>query len=312
MVGCRRGRDISDCNFTCPIYNHPIKDVRNKTLLTDIYMDIARDIQKTDGISNVFDNKNVRINPFGENRVADRTYRRVERIAAAIYLLTNHIESADRLRVLSRSLATDMLDDVIAMRDEMRSQRSPHYIRFLSTVRREISVVRLMYMAGYISTQNMQAIVGALDELAAFVSVAYKTSMADAVSLSQEDLMDTTATVANIVGDEYRTSARSVASSGAASISMQESHPLSAASIAVEAPPVASAPSIASVSHKVGARASNIIETLKVGGSLGIKDICLQLPEYSEKMVQRELLALVLSGRVRKEGEKRWSRYSLV
>jgi DNA-binding HxlR family transcriptional regulator len=35
------------------------------------------------------------------------------------------------------------------------------------------------------------------------------------------------------------------------------------------------------------------------------------LPEFSEKMIQRELAALVQEGVVMKQGEKRWSRYSL-
>jgi hypothetical protein len=54
------------------------------------------------------------------------------------------------------------------------------------------------------------------------------------------------------------------------------------------------------------------MEILRVGGALGIKDIAANLPEYREKMIQRELLDLAAKGRIRKIGLKRWSKYSLV
>ena len=60
-----------------------------------------------------------------------------------------------------------------------------------------------------------------------------------------------------------------------------------------------------------GSRVQNILEILRVGGSLGIRDIASNLPEYSEKMIQRELLGMVARGQIRKIGLKRWSKYSL-
>jgi len=43
-----------------------------------------------------------------------------------------------------------------------------------------------------------------------------------------------------------------------------------------------------------------------------IKDIAEQVPEYSEKTLQREIALMVAEGLVLKQGERRWSRYSLV
>jgi hypothetical protein len=64
--------------------------------------------------------------------------------------------------------------------------------------------------------------------------------------------------------------------------------------------------------HSASNRADQIIDILKVGGTLGIKDIVANLPQYSEKMVQRELALLVGAGRVQKMGAKRWSKYQAV
>ncbi len=54
-----------------------------------------------------------------------------------------------------------------------------------------------------------------------------------------------------------------------------------------------------------------ILDVLKKNSRLSIKDFVSFVSRVSEKTLQRDLLALVASGRVVKEGERRWSRYSL-
>jgi hypothetical protein len=57
-----------------------------------------------------------------------------------------------------------------------------------------------------------------------------------------------------------------------------------------------------------------ILNSLKDGGGKTIKDICLSLGPVgrSEKTIQRDLIDLVISGDIKKVGERRWSRYFLV
>lgn len=54
-----------------------------------------------------------------------------------------------------------------------------------------------------------------------------------------------------------------------------------------------------------------ILSLLKKNKELGIKDFVSSISDCSEKTIQRELAHLVAKGTIRKEGEKRWSRYSL-
>ena len=58
---------------------------------------------------------------------------------------------------------------------------------------------------------------------------------------------------------------------------------------------------------------SNLISSFMQKGNIySIKDIANGVPSLGEKTIQRELLALALSGKVLKSGERRWSRYRLV
>ncbi len=54
-----------------------------------------------------------------------------------------------------------------------------------------------------------------------------------------------------------------------------------------------------------------IKDILSSQGQATIKDIAAHIKDCSEKTIQRELNLLISEGTVRKEGERRWSRYSL-
>ncbi len=50
---------------------------------------------------------------------------------------------------------------------------------------------------------------------------------------------------------------------------------------------------------------------VKEKGNISVKDISDRIKDFSEKTLQRELLKMVAKGVLNKEGERRWSRYSL-
>jgi len=58
-------------------------------------------------------------------------------------------------------------------------------------------------------------------------------------------------------------------------------------------------------------RRARIQKLIKDNREVTIKDITTYFPELSEKTIQRELVALVSEGVLKKFGERRWSRYTL-
>lgn len=59
-------------------------------------------------------------------------------------------------------------------------------------------------------------------------------------------------------------------------------------------------------------RRGKIIEIARRLPGFSIKDIAKEVPGVSEKTIQRELLQMVQEGVLKKEGERRWSRYTLL
>ncbi|MHB0865542.1 MAG: DeoR family transcriptional regulator [Minisyncoccota bacterium] len=63
--------------------------------------------------------------------------------------------------------------------------------------------------------------------------------------------------------------------------------------------------------HRVKDRTEAVMSVIRNKGSVSIKDISTLIRGVSEKTIQRELAALIESGVIRKQGERRWSTYSL-
>ncbi|XKT75379.1 MAG: hypothetical protein ACJKSS_01155 [Patescibacteria group bacterium UBA2103] len=59
-------------------------------------------------------------------------------------------------------------------------------------------------------------------------------------------------------------------------------------------------------------RKGHVLEIIKNNGNVGIKDIAKEVTDCSEKTIQRILNTLIEEGRVKKEGERRWSTYHYV
>jgi hypothetical protein len=248
-------------------------------------MDEIRDA-KGDGFTRFIDAQHVRTDPFGKNRAAERLYRRVERICAALYLLTRHISEGEPLRVEIRAEAIALFEKVLLLKDEMRASESSAITSFESSIRRLISLVRILTAAGRISFQNADTVIGALDELTGFVTSSQRSGFSEGVSISREELIGDASPLRD------RQSLKDIKDNKKI---LKDSSTLSDTQAV-----------------SVSARGHGIVSILRATGALGIRDISARLPDYSEKMIQRELAALVKSGQVKKEGFKRWSKYSIV
>ena len=258
-------------------------------------MDDSKDVQKTDDLSKTLDAHSIRTNPFGRNISGDRAYRRAERLAAAIHILTNHIPIEEPSRQKAREASIHLLSVLLGLRDKMRVSTSPSLHTAQALIRELISLMRVLSVAGYLSLHNTGAVTEALDELGNFLVISQRSGLSESLAFSKDELLDIRE--GNI---EYtpRTAVRRAPQG-----SIKDMTPIKDTSRTAD-----------TISSTGGSdtRAQAVIEVLRSQGEIGIKDISANLPEYSEKMVQRELSRLIVLGRVRKSGFKRWSRYTFV
>ena len=145
----------------------------------------------------------------------------------------------------------------------------------------------MLAVSGFLSLQNSSTVIDGLDDLGNFLAASQNSPLSEAVSLSREDLLDIQQGNFKDVKDNRNIKDR---------IMIKDTKDTSDTKTNKEG---------------LDVRKKSIIEVLRTGGSLGIRDISSNLPEYSEKMIQRDLAELVALGSVKKAGLKRWSRYAI-
>lgn len=252
--------------------------------------DYIKDKQDISSILSILDSLIIRTNPFGANISGDNSYRRAERITAALHIITNHVPEEEPIRNIIRNKGIELLSLILDLRTGLRGAASEKGQTVLAIIRELISLVRLLAVSGFVSIQNANTLAEAFDELGSLITVSQRSTLAEQLTISHEQLIPPT------TSSQSRTDRVSLGSVSYIKKTNQKS-----------------ADNIPRVDYlDTTQRSSRIIDILKLGGVLGIKDISSNLPQYSEKMVQRELAELVDSGKVRKIGSKRWSKYQSV
>jgi hypothetical protein len=249
-------------------------------------IDQIKDTKDISNILYILDSHPIKTNPFGANLTGDNSYRRAERLSAALHLITNHVPNDEPLRVTIREGGLALLSLILEMRSGFRAQGSEKGQAALAAIRQLVSHVRLLAVSGYLSPSNASAVSEALDELGSLIVASQRSALSEQLTISRDDLVPPAREQAVFSRNERTESPRTYTRR------------------------TQSAPTTESSSTST--RAEQIMDILKLGGTLGIKDISANLPQYSEKMVQRELAALTDSGRVKKMGAKRWSKYQAV
>lgn len=246
-------------------------------------MDDVKDIQNSSALASFLGGFSVKTSPFGMNSNGERLFRRAEAVVSALHLVTNHVPLDEPIRKDIRHTGLTLLSDILAVRDDMRTT-SPHVREVQGSILRLIADVRVLTASNLISLQNAGELVGALDDMGAFLANARRSVQSESLQIIKDDLALSSRTPLGKVRTQKRKGLIKDIGKG------QEGYVMSNRS-----------------SH---ARSEAIMKLLS-GGEMGIKDIATHLPEYSEKMIQRQLLSLVSNGKVRKTGSKRWSRYSI-
>src|ERR1700690_3241084 len=170
----------------------------------------------------------------------------------------------------------------------MRSTESVKLSTVRSFVRKLISLLRILVASGFVSPQNAEVTVEALDELGTLLTSSQRSALSEDISLSREDLVDIK------ISGQYIKDVRDKLNIKDMYVQKDNANPSFMTNN--DAPATTS-------------RGEQILAVLHSGAELGIRDIAAHLPEYGEKMIQRELARLVESGRIKKNGLKRWRRY---
>ena len=216
-------------------------------------------------------------------------YKKAERLAKAIHLISPAFAGSDSLKHRLDAIAVGLVDAAIAPPAASRTVLSRELLA-LSSV---LSIART---GGLLSLMNTELITREAHILLQEVAAYEEPRL----------LLDDAPTLSDIAKSAVSQVPNQPALKGAASPERRPAHRAPAASGREHIKDIKAV----SDTH-IKDRREAVLSVIRNKKKASIKDISTLIRGVSEKTIQRELLSLVGAGLVRKEGERRWSTYQL-
>lgn len=213
-------------------------------------------------------------------------FKKTEKIVQAIHIATAHFEPNEPLKFELREKSLSFLSHAFAMNSFNSYDRSSLLQSFFATSFEIISLIRISMVSGHISSRNSQILQSEIESMISVLkSHLDKNDISYGLILSKDFFAtDIPKPVENDKGQNLKNTQMSLGKS----LDMKPQQ-----------------------KDKKNQRQHDILEMLKRQPHLTIKDFTRVIHGCSEKTIQRELIELVEKGVIKREGERRWSRYSL-
>jgi len=243
-------------------------------------------------------------------------FKKTEKLVKAIYLLTGLMSDKEPMKERSRSLANKMLENILAMSDRIWGEEI--YQKNLLSAISEISVLfGIAESTKMMSKMNHKIITSELQKLADFL-ITSSSNYSSAKIAFDSNIFDGNY---NYVPDQtfQSTSLTQNTSISPDSIKDKKYYDKGQSEMSLtgnraqnnEMSFIKNTSSEKPIKDKNN-RQEIILSMLKSGVKLTVKDFAKNIKDCSEKTIQRELLFLVSKGVLKKEGERRWSKYFIV
>ena len=245
-------------------------------------------------------------------------YKKAEKLAVATYMISNFFATEEPLKWSLRKVVGELLKDTITLSSASLSVKDS-LVRTLSSKLTElISLYEVAHRAGFISEMNFTIIKSELSKMLELLDRREGTQVGTKNIAFDEAFFR----VERPAGDEFRNKGYEpsaiINTNGHSHSSHQNSHTAFRVAdnkreeIKYTAKPALSFVKDNNVLKDIKDKRQDIIIALvKKHNTLTIKGFTSVIKDCSEKTIQRELLALVTKGVLKKEGERRWSTYSM-
>ena len=224
---------------------------------------------------------------FSDNAYLMHIHKKSHGISKAIYLITDFFDNIEPIKVKMRQLAVELVEQVLSLSIQNPPERKSLLDNLIKTNLSLISFSEIAMFSGIESQMNHTILCA---EIQGLMSVIEEREMPS--RLGKHFVLDESFFTKE---NKHETHI--------------PSHPV--IKKIIHQNKTISEGSDSSDNRKLERR-NAILNIIKNKVNASIKDIAEGVVGCSEKTVQRELLDMVANGLLKKEGERRWSRYSLI
>ncbi len=249
---------------------------------------------------------NMSVNPFGRSSVSDRAFKKTERLVLATYLVTKHVSDNDLCKEVRANAYSLLL--LVAHSDNLFQNRetlSP----VLLQIRIILATIDLLFVSDLVSEINTTVLKRGFMDFADFLLTSIGSDGAERASL--HGIFDESAQTVKPITPKNQLKR----GNGSGGKSLSETR-VRCGKKSLNTQGDNKKERIKNVSVKSRAISTNrrvvILDMVAKSGKVTVKEVARQIPDTSPKTLQRELMNLVSEGVLKKEGNKRWTVYTLV
>ncbi len=235
-------------------------------------------------------------------------FQKTDKIIKALYLLTSLMSDREPMKERVRALANKMLENTLGMSERIWGEEI-YQKNLLSAISEILVLFNIAESIKMMSKMNHQIIASELQKLADFL-VTSSVNYSSAKIAFEPNLFDgnynyipdqSFQTISSMMQNQNIAKDNTIKDINYPNKGHDEKMSFNTKTVTQEK----------AVKDKNN-RQDIILSMLKSGVKLTIKDFARNIKDCSEKTIQRELLSLVSKGILKKEGERRWSKYYLV
>ena len=225
--------------------------------------------------------------------------QKVEKIVSAVYLITGYFPPEESLRWQLREKSLKLLSDTLSLKDINLSYKDKVMSDIKGLILEIISFLEISFVANIMTEMNTVILKRELDFLLKFIDRGFN-------EVKQNDSQFLEHNFFKVKGGNL-----SLESSSLEGEELTKRHYKGHTKLSFNLQSGLEKKQKISYSAKKKTRKDDILKLFSKGQKLTIKDISQVIDGCGEKTIQRELQVLMKEGIIKKEGERRWSQYSL-
>lgn len=224
---------------------------------------------------------------FLDNAYLMYVHKKTHAISRAVYLITDSFDNKEPLKNKMRQLSVDLVEQVLSLSSQTSSGLKSLLDNITRTNLNLISFSEIAMLSEIESEMNHKVLCAEIQGVLSFIEEKDSSARWGKHFILDESFFPKE--------DKY------------------ESHPKTQVVLKNVTPQVKPISKESDTSDRRRSERRNaIFSIIKNKPNASIKDIAESVVGCSEKTIQRELIDMVSSGLIKREGERRWSRYSLV
>lgn len=223
-------------------------------------------------------------------------FKKVEKIATALYLITSYFSDKEPLKWSLRKSSTSLMNSVISITKRSTEDQTKHLRDLNRSLIQISSYLELAEKTSLVSYMNFSILNDEVRGVSSQVEKAIK---------GQQNVEEKTVSDSVFKGAFASKGHQGQEDKGQDVLENDDKRQVE------ESPMVKETPKTSMSSPSSKDRISNILNIIKDLESVSIKDISSRIEGVSEKTIQRDLTKLIKNGSIKKEGERRWSKYYL-